>query len=359
MTERCASLLSRRAALLGLGTSVGAGFGTRARAWTGGRGRRTLTVSGFHGPFQKAFEATIITPFEHANPGVTVVYRPVLNSAQLLAMLRLERDASEIDIAIADISIAILATAEGLTAPLTDADVPNRAALHDWARDPGMNGLAFSRDNLALIHDRRTLPPPTSWMDLGRPELVDQVSMPVQDTRGVALLPVLTRMAGGDYRQGIEPGLALMRRFAPNVASWNAQPDIYTLVLAQTVALGVGWNGRGQMIGRESPGTIGATIPKEGSVAQINTLNLTAGSTAGDLGRAFIDHALSAPAQQAFAAWAYYGPTNRNATLPDTLSHAIFGSTETAEREMHIDWAFISAHYSAWIRRIQREVISG
>jgi len=358
LTEPGVSFLGRRATLLGFGACVGSvalpHVGARAAGW------RTLTVAGFHGPFETAFRATIIEPFERANPGVTVVYRPVLNSAQLLAMLRLERDAPEIDVAITDISIAILATTEGLTAPLTDADIPNRSALYDWARDPGMNGLAFSRDNLALIYDRRVFDaPPTSWMDLGRPSLVDQVSMPVQDTRGVALLPVLTRMGDGDYRKGIEPGLALMRRFAPNVASWNAQPDIYTLTLAQTVALGVGWNGRGQMIDRENPGTIGATIPKEGSVAQINTLNLTAHTASGDLGRDFINHALSPPAQQAFAARAYYGPTNHDAALPETLAEAIFGSSEVAEREMHIDWTFISAHYSAWIRRIQREVISG
>ncbi|MFS3133948.1 extracellular solute-binding protein [Gluconacetobacter sacchari] len=346
-----ASALSRRGALAGLGAAP---F-VRARAAT----MPTLTVCGFHGPFQKAFQAAVIAPFLRLHPGVAVVYRPIMNSAQLLALLRLERAAPRIDVAIADISISILATAEQLLAPLSDGEVPNRAAIPDWGRGRNFNGLAFSRDNLALVYDSRAIPAaPESWMDLGRPALVDQVCMPVEDTRGVALLPVLTRMAGGDYRASIDPGLALMRRFAPNVASWNAQPDLYTLLLAQTAALGVGWNGRGQMIGRANPGTIRAVIPREGSVAQINTINLAAGSAHAALGATFIDHALSVETQAAFARMAFYGPTNAQVVLPESLSDGIFGGPAVAAREMHLDWTFISAHYGNWIRRIQREVIS-
>jgi len=361
LTRLPAPRLTRRVLLGGLAAAASLGAAPRparaqpVRTQTG----RVLTVAGFAGPFQRAFRAAVIVPFEAAHPDLRVVYRPILNSAQLLAMLRLERAAPEIDVAIADISISILATAEGLLDTLSDRDVPHRAVLPDWARPESMNGLAFSRDNLALLYDRRVFPtPPDSWLDLARPDLADEVCMPVEDTRGVVLLPLLTRMQGGDYRRSIDPGLAMMRRFAPNVASWNAQPDLYTLILAQSAALGVGWNGRGQMIGRQNPGTIGAAIPREGSVAQINTLNLTAGSAAAGPARAFIDHALSVPVQTAFATLAYYGPTNRDVVLPDALAASIFGGPGVAARELQLDWPFVSARYSNWVRRIQREVIS-
>lgn len=359
--------LPRRALLAGAGAAAlspgmfSPGMLSMSRAATAA----PLTVAGFAGPFQAAFEKAVIAPFRRAHPEIGVTYAPILNSAQLLAMLRLERDApgngaGDIDVAIMDISVSILATGEGLLAPLPDADVPNRADLPEWSRDASTNGLPFSRDNLALICDGRALKElPSSWADLGRPDLVDQVCMPVQDTRGVALLPILTRMQGGDYRLSIDPGLALMKRFAPGVASWNAQPDIYTLVLAQTVALGVGWNARGRLIARRNPGTIRAVIPREGSVTQINMLCRTAKSARAAAAGAFIDHALSVEVQTAFATLACYGPANTRVSLPEDLSALIFGTPDVAARELPLDWRFVSAHYAEWIRRIQREVISG
>ncbi|GAD09093.1 spermidine/putrescine-binding periplasmic protein [Gluconobacter frateurii NBRC 103465] len=332
-------------------------------AWRHARaadGDLELSVAGFHGPFQKAFQAIVINSFERAMPGVRVTYRPIINSAQLLAALRLEREVPQIDVAIADVSVAILAKQEGLTSILREEEIPTLRDIPDWGRFDAMNGVAFSRDNLSLIYDSRVLTrPPESWRELGRPDLTDQIAMPVEDTRGVVLLPLLTRMAGGDYRQNIEPGLTLMRQFAPYVATWNAQPDIYTLTLAQTIALGVGWNGRGQMLARDNPDTLRAVVPSEGSVAQINTLNLTAPPQRTRLAQAFIEHALSPDVQTAFANVAFYGPVNRQVVLSDETSEAIFGRPETARRELHLDWGFVSQHYNSWIRRIQREVISG
>lgn len=348
-------LLDRRGFLLG-GTAAGVTLADSTRADT----MTVLTVAGFAGPFQSIFRSVVMDTFERRRPDVRVVYRPVMNSAQMLAMLRLERQAPQIDVAITDISISFLATAENLLAPLAEQSIPALAALPAWARPAGMHGVAFSTDNLTLLYDTRALkPPPTSWLDLANPDLADQICLPVEDTRGVVLLPLLTRMQGGDYRQSIEPGLALMRRFAPLVATWNAQPDLYTLLLAGTVALGVGWNGRGRMIAQANPGTLSAAIPREGSVAQINTLNLTAHAPAGDLAQAFIDHALSEDVQAAFAAKAYYGPVNTHVVLPDALKRAISGPPDVAANAMQLDWRFVSAHYSEWVRRIQREVISG
>ncbi|WP_230975828.1 extracellular solute-binding protein [Acetobacter garciniae] len=348
-------LLNRRGFLLGA-TAAGSTLATGARA----DATTVLTVAGFAGPFQSIFRTVVMDTFERKRPDVRVVYRPAMNSAQMLAMLRLERQAPQIDVAITDISISFLATAENLLAPLAEQAMPSLAAIPPWGRPEGMYGVAFSTDNLTLLYDTRALKsPPGSWLDLARPDLADQICLPVEDTRGVVLLPLLTRMQGGDYRRSIEPGLAVMRRFAPLVATWNAQPDIYTLLLAGTVALGVGWNGRARMIAQANPGMLSAVIPREGSVAQINTLNLTARAPQGELAQAFIDHALSVDVQAAFAERAYYGPVNNHVVLPEALKSAISGPPEAAARAMQLDWRFVSAHYSEWVRRIQREVISG
>ena len=218
-------LLNRRGFLLG-GTAAGATLATGARA----EHMTVLTVAGFAGPLQSIFRSVVMDTFERKRPGVRVVYRPVMNSAQMLAMLRLERQAPQVDVAITDISISFLATAEKLLAPLVPAAVPNLAALPQWAQPDGMMGVAFSTDNLALLYDTRVLKsPPQSWLDLANPDLPDQICRPVEDTWGAVFLPLLTRMQGREYWQSIEPGPAPMRSSALQLPSFNAHPDLFTL----------------------------------------------------------------------------------------------------------------------------------
>ncbi|AQU88404.1 opine/polyamine ABC transporter substrate-binding protein [Komagataeibacter nataicola] len=322
---------------------------------------RSLTISGYAGPFERAFQACVIDPFQQATPGVHIEYRPVMNSAQSLALLSLARTRTDIDIAIMDISVSILATGKDLLAPLDIGQVPALGHIPSWGRPAASHGVAFTRDNLVLVYNTDILGhhPPTSWMDLGRPELVDQVCMPIEDTRGVVLLPLLDRSVGADYRVTIDPALALLRQFAPNVANWNAQPDIYTLVMAQTVALGVGWNARTQMMRARKAGPIDGVVPSEGSVSQINTLNVARGTPDMELACAFVNHALSATVQKRFAQAAFYGPTNSDVVLEPALDSRIYGGPDIAARELYPDWEFISRNYNNWVRRIQREVISG
>ena len=84
-----------------------------------------------------------------------------------------------------------------------------------------------------------------------------------------------------------------MQTFEPN-------PDGYTLILNGVVRVATGWNARAQLYSDESKGRIGVLLPPEGSVFQINTINLTAGSKNRAAAVAFINYALSQQAQKAF-----------------------------------------------------------
>lgn len=322
--------------------------------------RTEVTIAGFFGLFQDKYSEAVIAPFEKAHPDIKISYRPVKNSAETLALLRLQKAKPVVDLAILDVSVAAGANREGLFAPLDDKLVPNLADLYPWARPAKNLGAVISRDDLAIVYNTKLVKtPPTSWADLASPEFKRKLAFPIADTRGVVLLPILTRIAGQDYKQTIEPGIARLKEIAPLVQTWEPQPDIYTAVRSGQSAIGIGWNGRGQYTHDISQGEVAVVIPKEGSVGQLNTLNLVAGTPRTAAAQQFVNYALSPEAQARFAAAVFYGPINTKTQLSPALRQRIYGLPETEQRAIQLDWEWIADRYAPWVQRIKREVIGG
>ncbi|WP_347558240.1 extracellular solute-binding protein [Robbsia sp. KACC 23696] len=319
----------------------------------------TLNITGFYGIFQDRFTSTVIQPYEKAHPGIHIVYRPVKNSAEAMASLRLQRNRPMLDIAIVDISVATLANREKLFGPLSDTLVPNLQQIAPWGRFPGNYGAALTHDNLALIYNTQQVKTPlTSWKDIWQPTYKGKLGFPIADTRGVCLIPILSKMDGADYKKTIEPAIADLKRLAPSVQTWDPQPAVYEAVQSGSIAIGLGYNARGQYLHDQSGGVVAVALPKEGSVAQINTINLVGNSTHNAEAQAFINYALSADSQAAFAKASFYGPTNTTVKLDPALEARVNGSAEAAKNLIPVDWAWVTDRYTPWITRIKREVIS-
>lgn len=319
----------------------------------------TLTVTGYYGIFQDRFTEAVIKPFMAANPGINVVYRPVKNSAEAMAALRLQRDRPSIDVAIVDISVATMASREKLFGPLDPAQVPNLDDIAPWGRPAGNMGAALTHDNLALIYNTAQVKQPLlSWKDLWKPEFKGRLGMPIADTRGVVLIPILTRMHGGDYKKDITPAIEDLKKLAPSVQTWDPQPAVYEAAQSGLISIGIGFNARGQYIHDQSKGLVGVAIPQEGSVSQINTINLVGNSQHSADAQKFINYALSAPVQVAFAKASFYGPTNTKAKLDTATDLRINGTVASQQNAMQLDWNWVTTRYTPWITRIKREVIA-
>lgn len=319
----------------------------------------TVNVVGFSGVFAENYEKFVISAFEEKHPEIDIVYQPSKNSAETLALLTLQKDDPTVDIALIDVAVAITAAKEGLTAQLDPAIVTNLAEQPDWARIQEDRAIAFSQDNLAILYNTKTVTePPTSWSDLKDEKYKGRIAARLGDTRGVILLPILNSMAGADYKETIDPAIAAMNEFAPNVLTWDPAPDCYAVVQNGEVDLSICWNGRAQYLHDTQDGVIGIAAPLEGSIGQTNTINLVEGSKVAEAAQLFINYALSAEAQATFAEKSFYGPVNATVTLSDEVAARIYGSKEAQAAQMTLDWSFISTVYSDWIQRINREVIA-
>ncbi|MGW7750561.1 ABC transporter substrate-binding protein [Streptomyces violaceusniger] len=326
----------------------------------GGSGKQTVTFMGFYGSFQDEFTKTVIDPFQKANPDITVKYVPIQNSAEVLAKLRASRSRPVADVVLMDRSVAPTANKEKVFAKLDPAKVPNLRRLVDTARSKDGYGPGFSLDSLSILyHSKKIKQPPTSWNDLWDPAYKGKLAMPIADTRGVALIIALEKILGGDYKKDIDPAIGKLKKLAPGVETWQPSPDVYTAVQSGEAQVAVGWNARGQYYKDSSGGVVQPVLPKEGTVTQINTINLAANSPHTAAAQKFIDYAIGAKAQKAFDEAAFYAPVNRDVRLSPAVKNRTAASDVQRKNQIPIDWDWLTTRYTAWVDRIKQEVISG
>ncbi|MEW1723491.1 ABC transporter substrate-binding protein [Streptomyces sp. NPDC093109] len=323
-------------------------------------GKQTVTFMGFYGTFQDAFTKTVIKPFEKANPDIKVTYVPIQNSAEVLAKLRASSKRPVADVALMDSSVAPTANKEKLFAPIDASKVTNVANLVDTAKSKDGYGPAVTFDSLSILYNSKNVKKaPTSWNDLWDAEYKGKLAMPIADTRGVALIVALEKILGADYQKDIDPAIDKLKTLSPAVQTWQPSPDVYTAIQSGDVDVAVGWNARGQYYKDSSKGVVQPVLPKEGTVTQVNTINLVNNSQHTAAAQKFINYAIGAEAQKAFDDEAFYAPVNKDVQLAAATKERTQASDEQRKNQIPVDWSWMTSRYTAWVDRIKQEVIGG
>ena len=320
-----------------------------------------ITLMSYTGIFQDNYTKAVVEPFLAANPGVKVNYAPGGTSAQMVGSVRAQKADPQIDVVIMDVTTSSIGNLEGLFEKLTPAEFPVLDELAPEARAAGGEfGPAVTFDHLVLVYDTQNLKPPiTKLADLWRPDLKGQIALSAPpNIQGLALTAMVEKMEGGDHRKSIDAAMKKLKELAPSVNTFEPNPDGYSLILNGVVKVATGWNARSQLYGDQSGGKIGTLLPPEGSVFQINTINLTAGSKNRAAAAAFVKYALSQPAQKAFTERMFYAPTNAKAQIDPKAIARTAAAPESRSSMIPVDWNDILKVRDQWNNRWRREVIS-
>lgn len=320
-----------------------------------------ITLMSYSGIFQDNYTKAVVEPFLAANPGVKVNYAPGGTSAQMVGSVRAQKADPQIDVVIMDVTTSSIGNIEGLFEKLTPAEFPVLEELAPEARAAGGEfGPAVTFDHLVLVYDTQNLKPPiTKLADLWRPDLKGQLALSAPpNIQGLALTAMVEKMEGGDHRKSIDAAMRKLKELAPSVNTFEPNPDGYSLILNGVVKVATGWNARSQLYGDQSNGRIGTLLPPEGSVFQINTINLTAGSKNRAAAAAFVKHALSQSAQKAFTERMFYAPTNARAQIDPKAVARTAAALESRANMISVDWNDILKVRDQWNNRWRREVIS-
>ncbi len=321
---------------------------------------RAITFAGYSGIFQENYQAAVIDPFMKKNPSIKVNYYSAASSAVTLGMLRAQKAAPQIDVALMDVTLAKAGTDEGLFDAIDKAAVPSLAQLSPGAFQAGVAGAALTFDNLVLLYSPDVVKPaPTSWQVLWDKKYSGQISIAgVPDIVGVGLVLLANKMNGGDYRTSVEKGIAAVAEMAPGVLSWDPRPDAYSFIQNGQSALGVGWNARGQVYSAQSGGKLAAVLPDEGSLFQINMVEAVKGAKQPEATRVFLDYILGVEAQTAFTERMFYAPTNASARPSADAVAKTAASPERMARMLDVDWMEVAKIRDGITEQWRRRVLT-
>jgi putative spermidine/putrescine transport system substrate-binding protein len=309
--------------------------------------------------FQDTYSNEVIKPF-NGKGGPQVQFVGANTSATMLGQLRTQKNDPQLDVVIMDTTTAAIACAEGLIEPITEALLPVLKDLDPQAQKAGGEcGPGVTFDHLIVAYDSKLVTPaPTSLDVLWDKRWSGKVAVYAPpNILGLALSAILANADTGNWKNA-DGAFKKLQALAPSVQTFDPQPDSYTLVLNGTVALATGWNARAQLNHNRSEGRLGVMLPSQGTVFQINTINVVKGSRNRDAAFAVVNYALGAEAQKAFTEKSFYAPTNRQAVISKEVAARTAVAPENISRVIPLEWSEMIKLRDAWNQRWRREVIS-
>jgi putative spermidine/putrescine transport system substrate-binding protein len=320
--------------------------------------QKTVTLMAYSGIFQDRYTKAVVEPFMKANPDIKVEYFGVQNSAQMLGTLRAQKAAPQVDVVIIDVSVSKAGTDENLFTKIDEKNVPAVTELYPTARVADIAGVAVTFDNLVMIYNSDVIKEaPKSWFELADKKHAGKVAFNgMPDIQGLSLVLILDKARGGtSYLTNVEKGIAAVGEIAPNVLTWDPKPDVYQAIISGQANLGVAWNARSQVNTDVSNGKLKATLPAEGSVFQINTINLVANRPNNDAAARFVNYAIGAAAQKSFTEEMFYAPVNAKAQIADAAINRT--AVKSMDKVVALDWIALAKARDQIMEQWRRKVL--
>ena len=319
---------------------------------------KEFVVASWGGLYEEGWRRSLIPAFEKKY-GVKIIWVPGVSSATI-AKMRVQKDRPEIDVAMMDDGPHRQAVALGLVERIDRSKLSNAPNLYDITFEPNDYGIGFGLTASGLFYNTKAFAenrwaPPTSWMDLYRPELKGKVSIhSITHASGLFLLLALNKLAGGTDAN-LDPGFARAKDLAPNVLTFDKFGETPTLLQQGTSVLGT-WFINSVVSVAATGVPVEFVYPKEGTYGVKEVITLVKGRPNQDLAYKFIDMLLSKEEQENTAKFIGLGPVNRQAKLEGGFAKKVIYGSEFVNRLIFPDWTYINANRAAWTERWNKEV---
>ncbi|CAN7204726.1 MULTISPECIES: ABC transporter substrate-binding protein [Pseudarthrobacter] len=358
-----ATIKGKMAAVAALSAAVlvlsGCGGGSEAAGSGGSATSGEVNLIAYSGVWQDQYTAAVIEPFQAKYPDIKINYASKRSSAEMLSALQGQKNNPATDVAIMDNSVSTTGNKQGLFEKVDEESVPNLANVPEKFQDKEGYGPVAMLDAVGLVYDTATFPEaPDSWKVLWDPAYAGKINVNAPPSLlGLSLTAITSKMEGEDYTQGIDSAVTRLKEMAPGVQTFAPNPDEYQNVITGQTVLGLGQNARGQFYSDQSNKKMGVTFPKEGTVYQINTINLVKDAPHSEAAKTFVDYALSAEAQTAFAKALFYAPSVTNAELPADVKDRVV-PTDGSLNIVPLDVEFLSSARDKWTDTWKRQIIT-
>ncbi len=283
--------MKRSALVLAVGLVLLLGWAAAAPTQT-----RELVVAAWGDPYEAGWRKALVPAFEKQNNARVVWVQGF--SSQTLAKLRAQKDSPQIDVAMMDDGPHRQAAALGLVEKIDRGRLAHAKELYDVAFEPGDFGIGFAVAAYGLYYNTKAFAdnkwaPPTSWLDLYRPELRGKVSVHnIANANGLYLLLALNKIAGGTD-DNVDRGFAKLKELVPSVVTFDKFGETPTLIQQGSTVIGT-WN-LDRVVNLASTGVpVKFVGPKEGTWGHKEVVTIVKGRPNQDLAYKWVDMMLSA-----------------------------------------------------------------
>ena len=315
----------------------------------GAASAETLTISwwGYNG---EKLEANVVQPFK-AKCGCDIVFETGNNADRLNKLAA--RGGEGVDVIFLTDGFSQLGIEQGLFQPVDRAKLSNIGALYEIAQAPqGEYGPAYTIGRAGIAYDSAKVAPITSWDDLWREDLKNQVTLPgITTTAGPMVVVRAGAHAGVDAFADEDAAFAAIEALKPNVVkNYNTGSEMVNLISTGEATVAVAQDFTMASLTAAVPTMTWAEL-KEGDVATLNTLNIPKGAANVELAHQFIDFMLSKDVQQIEAEQGVDAPVRTDVELtPEQAALWTYGAAKIASLS-RVDYTAMNKAKAAWIDR--------
>jgi len=321
----------------------------------GTRAAGSMIATTYPGTWEVAQRQILLPAFTKAT-GASVALQPVL-ALDAVSKISASKANPPFDVVLMDEGPYLAALDLGIFMPLPKDRLRNLASLPDRFIDPNGRGAFVSAQVMGIVYNPTSVKtPPTSWLDLWKPEYKGRVGITgLGSSLGAAWMVEIAKLHGGSEKN-IEPGFEAVRKLLPNVGAVAPNPGALA-TLFQQGQIDISFNYLNAILPLAQRGVaITITKPDSGWVLVRNSLHVIENSKNLDLAYAYVDTALSDQVQAQMAASPnFLAPTNKTVAFGSELQKIAKDNEELAKLTF-IDWKTLNPQRSALIERFNKEI---
>jgi putative spermidine/putrescine transport system substrate-binding protein len=317
----------------------------------------TLVVQTLTGSAGKFFR-DIAKPFEKKYNAKLVMYESL--SSDTVAKMRINAGHQESDVWMVAENWANVLQKESLLDPLTVKGVPALETEMPTARRKNDAYMLMSFSAMNIAYNKNKLSPadlPKTWADLADPKYKGRLILPAANSVfAIALMDKLNKLAGGTAAN-VNPGIAELKKIAPNVMTyWTSYDQNFNLLNSGQAWIAVSSSDR--TIDQALKGApIGATYPASGTLFVPNAVGISKGTKHRDLAETYVNYLLSKDVQKLMVERIGQIPAVKGVDIPPAVQ-ALIPQGESMKNTASPNWEEIIPNQAEWVSRYTQEVVS-
>lgn len=300
----------------------------------------------------------VFDPFEKAN-NVKIVLE-VGNNSDRLNKLEMMKSDSTVDVIFLAESYSMQGAKDGLFEKIDESKIPNLKLLYDVAKAPLKYGAgpAYTINRTGIVYDTKAVKKPIkAWSDLWRADLKNKITIPsLTSTSGPFFLAAAAKTVGTNLTAGADKAFAQMSALKPNVVKiYSKSSEFNNMFNQQEVVVGVAQDFAFPAIKQAVPSAV-FVDPKEGSYANMNTINIVKTSKNKELAYKLVNWWLSLQVQKADAIDKIDSPVNKFVNLTAKQAAGLTYGRDVLSKLKTLDWNYINGVMPNWIDKWNREI---